>query len=53
MKEFLKRKKVIIELGSGNGCLKKIIKKKKYNTYGYNQISLDKQKSRYAKSKSW
>jgi SAM-dependent methyltransferase len=28
MKEFLKKKKVIIELGSGNGCLKKIIKKK-------------------------
>lgn len=28
MNDYLKNKKIIIELGSGNGCIKKIIKKK-------------------------
>ena len=29
MKKYINRKKVIIELGSGNGCIKKIIDNKK------------------------
>ena len=29
MKKYLKRKKIIVELGSGNGCIKKIIDDKK------------------------
>ena len=29
MKKYLKRKKIIIELGSGNGCIKKVIDNKK------------------------
>ena len=29
MKEYLKGKKIIVELGSGNGCIKKIINDKK------------------------
>tara|TARA_B100000780_G_scaffold261974_1_gene214764 strand:+ start:1372 stop:2178 length:807 start_codon:yes stop_codon:yes gene_type:complete len=29
MKKFIKNKKIIIELGSGNGCVKKVLKNKK------------------------
>ena len=29
MSKYIKNKKIVIELGSGNGCLKKILKKKK------------------------
>mgnify|MGYP004255108037 FL=1 len=29
MKKYLKGKKIIVELGSGNGCIKKIINDKK------------------------
>ena len=28
MKKFIKGKKIVIELGSGNGCLKRIVNKK-------------------------
>ena len=28
MNKYLKNKKIIIELGSGNGCIKKVLKKK-------------------------
>ena len=28
MKNYISGKKIVIELGSGNGCIKKIIKKK-------------------------
>ena len=30
MNKYIKNKKIIIELGSGNGCLKRILNKKKY-----------------------
>ena len=28
MEKYINKKKIIIELGSGNGCIKKILKKK-------------------------
>ena len=29
MEKYIKKKKIVIELGSGNGCIKKILNKKK------------------------
>ena len=30
MEKYIKKKKLVIELGSGNGCIKKILNKKKF-----------------------
>ena len=40
MKKYLKGQKTVIELGSGNGCIKKIINKKNY-AYRHYKVSMD------------
>ena len=41
MKKYLEGKKIIIELGSGNGCIKKIINNKNIILNRHYKISLD------------
>ena len=53
MKKYIKRKKIIIELGSGNGCIKKVIDNKKIILTDIIKYPWIDKKGGYVENKSW